>query len=170
MYRSLYVTQPDTARPSAPGVHRVALLLVSCAALALLGACSDASHAERQEHAQQSDGRATLSEVAAPDAVAAFVEGLRLKTLGRVLGQVDAAPGSPPVALPGATVGLEDARGQSVGATAQSDVEGHYEIPSHPPGTYQLCAQAPGLAETCAPEPMVIAADTQYLHFNLTLR
>src|SRR5262249_20140890 len=97
-------------------------------------------------------------------------EGLRLKTLGRVLGQVEAAHGSPPVALSGATVVLKDARGQRVGATAQSDVEGHYEIPSHPPGTYQLCAQAPGFAETCAPEPMVIAADTQYLHFNLTLR
>jgi hypothetical protein len=111
-------------------------MLVSCAALALLGACSDTSHAERHDRPQQSDGRATLPEVAAPDAVAAFVEGLRLKTLGRVLGQVEAAHGNPPVALPGATVVLKDARGQSVGAKAQSDVEGHYEIPSHPPGTY----------------------------------
>jgi hypothetical protein len=128
-----------------------ALMAVGCAALAASEARSEAS---RQGVAPGAvDASRTAESVAA-------VTDLLAKDRGRVLGQVQAASGGPPTALPGAVVALKDATGQDAGETARSDVEGHFEIPSHPPGTYRLCAAAPGFTPKCAPRPLVIAADT----------
>jgi hypothetical protein len=107
---------------------------------------------------------------ASPAEPAAASAGLQTKALGRVLGQVQAGLGGQLIALPGAVVALKDTAGRDAGESGRSDAEGHFEIPSHPPGTYRLCASAPGFTPKCAVKPLVIAADTQYLAENLALR
>src|SRR5258708_1988022 len=120
-------------------VHRVALITLGVAALALSIAHVDLYGQEQPPMPNQPEPSIMLS--AHTDAASpASAEALQLKLLGRILGHVEATYGGHTIALPGATLSLEDQRGQVIGETTQSNVEGYYEIPSHPPGAYVLCA------------------------------
>jgi hypothetical protein len=154
-------------QPSTTAMMSARSICLGAAALMTLGFAALAAETRPGTPRQGLDpGAAGASRIAEPvDAIA----DLQATTLGRVLGHVQAALGGPPTALPGAVVALKDATGQDAGESARSDVEGHFEIPSHPAGTYRLCAAAPGFTPKCVPKPLVIAADTQYLAENLTL-
>jgi hypothetical protein len=146
------MTQTRASIPLLPPVSRTALLSLGLAVLTTFSACSIGHDPN------------------GPPPTPGPVVGADGTSPRRVLGQIHADHGGTRIALPGATVFLQDAMILVSGKTGQSDAEGRFAIPSHPAGAYRLCGKARGFEPNCASEPIVMRADTQYLVGDLSLR
>lgn len=146
------MTQTRSSTPLLSSVSRAAPLSFGIAVLAILSACSIGNDPTE------------------PPPTPGPVVGADRMVPRRVLGQIYADHGGTRIALPGASVFLQDTIGPVAGKTARSDADGRFEVPSHPAGTYRLCGKAAGFEPNCASEPIVMRADTQYLVGELILR